>query len=237
MPKRALISVSDKAGIAEFAKRLSASGWEILSTGGTADVIRAGGTKVTDVAEVTQFPECFGGRVKTMHPLIMGGVLMRRGKDDSDAQKLGIEPIDMVVVNLYPFEDTAKSYKLKAKSYEELIEQIDIGGPTLLRSAAKNYKDVTVITDVDDYARVLEEIESNGDTSLDLRSELATKVFLRTAAYDSAILEALSEGKSKGSMVVNGIDLRYGENPHQWGRFYERYGESAGWTVLQEEKK
>lgn len=237
MPKRALISVSDKTGISDFAKRLCACGWEILSTGGTAEAMREAGIEVTDVSEVTEFPECFGGRVKTMHPRILGGVLMRRGQDDDDAQKLGIEPIDLVVVNLYPFEEGATSYKLQATSYDELIELIDIGGPTLLRSAAKNYKDVTVITNVEDYGRVIEQIEESGNTTMELRSELATAVFLRTAAYDSAILEALSGGENKGSMVVNAMDLRYGENPHQWGRFYERYGESAGWTVLQEEKK
>lgn len=233
MPKRALISVSDKSGLTDFAKRLTAAGWQILSTGGTAEALRGAGIDVVDVSEVTQFPECFGGRVKTMHPLIMGGVLMRRGQDDADAAKLGVEPIDMVVVNLYPFEETVA----KGITGDELIEQIDIGGPTLLRSAAKNFKHVTVITNLEDYDRVITEIEQSGDTSLELRSELATAVFLRTAAYDSAILEALSEGKNKGSMVVNGMDLRYGENPHQWGRFFERYGQSAGWKVLQEEKK
>lgn len=233
MPKRALISVSDKTGIAEFAKRLSAAGWEILSTGGTADAIRAEDTEVTDVSDVTQFPECFGGRVKTMHPLIMGGVLMRRGEDDADAKKLGIEPIDLVVVNLYPFEETVR----KGVTGDALIEQIDIGGPTLLRSAAKNHKYVTVITNPEDYERVIEQIEKNGDTSDSLREELATKVFLRTTAYDAAIVKALSQEESGAIVVTNRIDLRYGENPHQSGAFYELYDMPKPWTVLQEEKQ
>lgn len=235
MPKRALISVSDKTGISDFAKRLCACGWEILSTGGTAEAMREAGIEVTDVSEVTEFPECFGGRVKTMHPHIMGGILFRRedAEDAKEVEELGIEPIDMVIVNLYPFEETVKN----GTTGDELIEQIDIGGPTLLRSAAKNHKYVTVITDVADYDRVIEQIEKSDDTSDELRSELATKVFLRTAAYDSAITEALSGGENKGSMVVHAMNLRYGENPHQWGRFYERYNEPAGWTVLQEEKK
>lgn len=233
MPKRALISVSDKSGVVDFAKQLQANGWQILSTGGTADTMRGGGIDVIDVSEVTQFPECFGGRVKTMHPLIMGGVLMRRGQDDSDAKKLGIEPIDMVVVNLYPFEETVA----KGITGDALIEQIDIGGPTLLRSAAKNHKHVTVITDTADYDRIITEITANGDTSPELRAELATKVFARTTAYDSAIAKALSGAENQTLELGNKIELRYGENPHQTGAFYELNGQKKPWTVLQEEKK
>lgn len=241
--KRALISVSDKTGIGEFAKRLANAGYQILSTGGTADAIRKEGIDVIDVSEVTKFPECFSGRVKTMHPLIMGGVLMRRGEDDVDAEKLGIEPIDIVVVNLYPFEEGVGSRASGVGVDDALIELIDIGGPTLLRSAAKNHKYVTVITDPSDYDRVAQEIEQSGDTSPELRSELATKVFLRTAAYDATIVEALSEGQSCGWMLTNGTELRYGENPHQQGTYYDVYQSritdhgSRAWTVVQEEKQ
>ena len=240
MPKRALISVSDKSGISAFASRLADLGWEILSTGGTADVLRNDGVDVIDVSEVTQFPECFSGRVKTMHPLIMGGVLMRRGEDDSDAEKLGIKPIDMVVVNLYPFEETLEKMKdenRKWKVTEDLIEQIDIGGPTLLRSAAKNYKYVTVVTSTEDYDRVIEEIDRDGSTSDALRSQLAVAAFERTMAYDAAVTKALSDGKKGAIAFTNRIDLRYGENPHQSGAFYELYDTPKPWTVLQEEKK
>ncbi len=219
MPKRALISVSDKTGIVEFAKRLSAAGWEIISTGGTADVLEVEGIEVISVATVTGFPECFGGRVKTMHPKIMGGVLMRRedAQDAKKAKELGIDPIDMVVVNLYPFEEAL----MKGMTGDALIEQIDIGGPTLLRSAAKNHTSVTVICDAKDYDRVMQEIETDGDTSDALRAELAATVFLRTAAYDATITEALSGGKNTGVMLTKGMELRYGENPHQWGNFFE----------------
>lgn len=238
MPKRALISVSDKTGVADFGARLQKAGWQILSTGGTADALRDAGVNVIDVSEVTQFPECFGGRVKTMHPKITGGILMRRGEDDSDAQKLGVEPIDMVVVNLYPFEEGVRSKGSEVRSDDdELIELIDIGGPTMLRSAAKNYKDVTVVCDVDDYEKVIEEIEASEDTSLELREALAAKVFLRTAAYDGAIMKALSEEKNRSMIATNKMELRYGENPHQTGAYYDAYGLSRPWKVLQEEKK
>lgn len=233
MPKRALISVSDKSGVADFAKRLEAKGWQILSTGGTAEALRQAGVAVVDVSEVTKFPECFGGRVKTMHPMITGGILMRRGEDDADAEKLGVEPIDLVVVNLYPFEETVA----KGITGDDLIEQIDIGGPTMLRSAAKNFKDVTVITDIADYNRVITQIEAEGNTSLELRTELAVKVFERTMAYDAAITKALSQGEKGAVVVTNRIQLRYGENPHQSGAFYELYDMPKPWTVLQEEKQ
>ncbi|MBT4120157.1 MAG: bifunctional phosphoribosylaminoimidazolecarboxamide formyltransferase/IMP cyclohydrolase [Candidatus Peribacter sp.] len=235
MPKRALISVSDKTGVEEFAKRLMAAGYEIISTGGTLKVISDAGLDVIAVDDVTGFPECFSGRVKTMHPKIMGGVLYRRGDAEHEAQAkdLEITSIDMVVVNLYPFEETVA----KGITGDDLIEQIDIGGPTLLRSAAKNNNHVTVVCDIADYERVISEIESNGDTSQELRSELATKVFLRTAAYDTAITTALSEGKNRGLILTNGTALRYGENPHQTGTYCDLYGTDRAWKVIQEEKQ
>ena len=233
MPKRALISVSDKTGVAEFAKRLIAAGYEIISTGGTLKTISDAGIAVTAVDDVTGFPECFGGRVKTMHPKIMGGVLFRRGEDDADAKKMEIEPIDLVVVNLYPFEESVA----KGITGDELIKQIDIGGPTLLRSAAKNKNYVTVVCDVADYDRVMEQIEKDGDTSLELRSELAVKVFERTMAYDATITKALSGAEKGGILVRNRMELRYGENPHQQGYYYDLYEYDRAWKVIQEEKQ
>jgi phosphoribosylaminoimidazolecarboxamide formyltransferase/IMP cyclohydrolase len=227
MIKRALISVSDKSGIAEFATGLHKKGIEIISTGGTAKALADAGIPVTSVDDITKFPECFSGRVKTMHPLIMGGVLFRRGdkEHEKQAKELGIEPIDLVVVNLYPFES------------DQQIEQIDIGGPTLLRSAAKNHDSITVVCDVADYDRVLKEIQSDGDTSSDLRKELAAKVFKRTTVYDAAIASYFEEGDMDGLLLTNKRDLRYGENPHQHGAFYELSTGAAGWEVLQEEKQ
>ncbi|MDA1209231.1 MAG: bifunctional phosphoribosylaminoimidazolecarboxamide formyltransferase/IMP cyclohydrolase [bacterium] len=235
MPKKALLSVSDKSGLIDFAKGLIKADFELLSTGGTQKVLEEASIPVTPVEDLTEFPECFSGRVKTMHPKVMGGILYRRGdsQHEEEASKLGIDAIDIVVVNLYPFEDTVA----KGITGPELIEQIDIGGPTLLRSAAKNFHDVTVICDIADYDRVLEEINSNGDTSLETRQELSVKVFERTMAYDAAITSALSEGQKGAVLLTNRIDLRYGENPHQEGAFYEKYGEPKPWTVLQEEKQ
>jgi phosphoribosylaminoimidazolecarboxamide formyltransferase/IMP cyclohydrolase len=211
MPKRALISVSDKRGLIECAARLQELDFEILSTGGTHKALAQAGIDVTPVEHVTKFPECFDGRVKTMHPLLMGGILFRRGTDDDDAKKLGIEPIDLVIVNLYPFASNPS------------IEMIDIGGPTLLRSAAKNHESVTVICDPDDYNRVLDELKKGGSTSLSLRKELAGKVFLHTASYDALITEHLSYGGNTAVMLTQGENLRYGENPHQWGKYYRTY--------------
>jgi phosphoribosylaminoimidazolecarboxamide formyltransferase/IMP cyclohydrolase len=236
MKKRALISVSDKSGIEEFARKLTELGYEILSTGGTQRALEEAKIPVTPVEDITQFPECFGGRVKTMHPAIMGGVLYRRDneQDQKEAKEHGMNPIDIVVVNLYPFEETAKD---KSKSRKELIEQIDIGGPTLLRSAAKNHRDVTVICDSADYERVISELQADGETSSAHRAELAAKVFARTAAYDGAIAEVLSDGHNKGMVLSNALNLRYGENPHQWGQFFDVNGEERRWQVLQEEKQ
>ncbi len=230
--KRALLSVSDKAGITDFARGLVGAGYQIISTGGTLTHLTKEGIDVTSVEDITKFPECFGGRVKTMHPLIMGGILFRRENADDvkEAKKLGIEPIDIVVVNLYPFKKTAED---PSKTDAEIIEQIDIGGPTLLRSAAKNHTSVTVVCDSADYDRILSELKKSGETSLELRAELAAKVFLHTAAYDAMIAEYLSEGQTMGVILTQGTPLRYGENPHQWGKYYGLFEpvESGKWKV------
>ncbi|MSR86747.1 bifunctional phosphoribosylaminoimidazolecarboxamide formyltransferase/IMP cyclohydrolase [Candidatus Peribacteria bacterium] len=212
VPGYALLSVSDKTGIEPFGRMLVGLGYKLLSTGGTQKALDAAKIPVTAVEELTKFPECFGGRVKTMHPLIMGGILFRRENADDvkEAKKLGIEPIDLVVVNLYPFADKPDS------------EMIDIGGPTLLRSAAKNHSNVTVVCDPKDYDRVIAELQ-RGDVSPRLRQDLAAKVFLHTAAYDAMITEWMSDGKNTGVMLGDGMNLRYGENPHQWGKYFEMY--------------
>lgn len=229
---RALLSVSDKTGIVDLGKRLQQCGWEILSTGGTQKTLQDHGVTVTPVENVTQSPECFGGRVKTMHPKIMGGILMRRDNpsDMQEAKEQGIEPIDLVVVNLYPFEETLKKNVDRAA----LIEQIDIGGPTLLRSAAKNAAFVTVICDAADYERAITQIE-NGEVTRESRQELAKKAFAQTAAYDALIAETLSEGMYAGCMLHNRTTLRYGENPHQWGRYYDLWNTKRLWKIVQEE--
>lgn len=225
--RRALFSVSDKDGIVGFAKQLIAAGFEIVSTGGTQKALEEARIPVTHIEKVTRFPECFGGRVKTMHPLVMGGILFKRSDacHVTEAEKLEIVPVDVVVVNLYPFKATIQKLGFNPDSPEalpdEAIEQIDIGGPTLLRSAAKNHASVTVVCDPADYARVAEQIAASGDTSLGFRRELAGKAFLHTAAYDSLIAESMSGGTVDGITLVDGLRLRYGENPHQWGKFYE----------------
>jgi len=188
--KRALISVTDKTGVADFAKALHEMGVEIISTGGTARVIREAGVPVTDVSEVTGFPEMLDGRVKTLHPKIHGGILAIRSNPEHMEQlkEQGIDPIDLVVVNLYAFEKTVE----RGASLEEAIENIDIGGPTLLRASAKNFRDVTVVVDPADYQRVLAEMkENNGETTLKTRFELARKVFETTSQYDTAIYQYL----------------------------------------------
>src|SRR5437762_7258808 len=186
--QRALISVFDKTGIVEFAKRLAALKIEILSTGGTAKLLREAGIEVRDVSDFTGWPEMLGGRVKTLHPKVHGGLLFRRGHADDQKQRAehGIAPIDLVVVNLYPFEATAAKAGLTA---EELIENIDIGGPTMLRSAVKNFESVTVVMDPADYELVASELESSGtvSTTLPRRMELARKVFATTSRYDGLI--------------------------------------------------
>lgn len=188
--ERALISVTDKTGIIEFAKELQNLDIEVISTGGTAKTLKEGGIKVVDISEVTGFPEILGGRVKTLHPLVHGGILFKR--DDQEhletVKKHHIKSIDLVVVNLYAFDKAVSS----GADLETAIENIDIGGPTLLRAAAKNFKYVTVIIDPKDYFQVLEEIKKDGNTSLKTRFELAKKVFKITSQYDKMIFEYLS---------------------------------------------
>lgn len=238
--RRALLSVSDKDGLLDFARILAAAGFEIVSTGGTQKLLEEAGIPVTHVEQVTQFPECFGGRVKTMHPLIMGGILYKRedSKQVQEAEKLNIVPVDVVVVNLYPFKTTIQKigYHPEAGSPlpEAAVEQIDIGGPTLLRSAAKNAASVTVVCDPSDYRRVGEAIASDGVTTEELRRELSAKAFLHTAIYDSLIAETMSGGNVDGITLLHGRTLRYGENPHQWGKFYEIEGSpEQQWKQLQ----
>ncbi len=188
MIKRALISVSDKSGIVEFARALSEMGVELISTGGTAKLLVEEGIKVTKVSEVTNFPEIMDGRVKTLHPKIHGGILAVRDSEShvQAMEENGIEGIDLVVINLYPFEKTVES----GADFAECVEQIDIGGPAMVRAAAKNHKFVTIITAALDYERVLKEIKENdGATSAKLRRELAAKAYARTAEYDTIISE------------------------------------------------
>ena len=190
--KRAVISVSNKKGIVEFAKALSSMGVEILSTGGTAKALREAGITVKDVSEYTGFPEMLDGRVKTLHPKIHGGLLSRRNnpKDMEEIKKHGINTIDMVVVNLYPFEETISK---PGVTFEEAIENIDIGGPTMLRSASKNFQDVAVIVDPSNYDKIIDEMKNlKGDLSFKTRLELATKVFSHTSRYDTIITNYLT---------------------------------------------
>lgn len=225
MKKRALLSVSDKSGILEFAQELEKMGYEILSTGGTKRFLEENGVGITAVDEVTGFPEILEGRVKTLHPLIHGGLL---GKpDDQEHQRQmaenGISPIDIVCVNLYPFRETISKPDV---SVEDAIENIDIGGPTMLRSAAKNHAYVTVIVDASDYAIVIEELRSSSETTAETRRRLAAKVFRHTAAYDSYISNYLTEltGEDFPEALTLTYELaqplRYGENPHQKAAFY-----------------
>ncbi|HMD42989.1 MAG TPA: bifunctional phosphoribosylaminoimidazolecarboxamide formyltransferase/IMP cyclohydrolase [Candidatus Acidoferrum sp.] len=238
--ERALLSVFDKTGIVDFARRLAALQIEILSTGGTAKLLRDEKISVKDVSEFTNWPEMLGGRVKTLHPRVHGGLLYRRNRaeDEKQAKEHGILPIDLVVVNLYPFEATAAKGYLPA---EELIENIDIGGPTMLRSAAKNFETVTVISDPSDYDRVATELEAGNGTSLQLRLELARKVFATTSRYDGLItmeLERLTLEASHLQVAHRAKlperlhlslrlkqELRYGENPHQAAGLYTPAGQ------------
>jgi phosphoribosylaminoimidazolecarboxamide formyltransferase / IMP cyclohydrolase len=227
--KRALLSVSNKSGLVPFAQRLSKMGVEIVSTGGTAALLKKEGVPHVEMEQFTGFPEILGGRVKTLHPKVHGGLLFVRNDPDHQQQveTNQIEPIDLVVVNLYPFEATIHKPEVKL---EEAIEQIDIGGPSMLRSAAKNYRFVTVVTDPADYNQVLEELDlHNGETTLALREQLAIKVFLTTSRYDSVIAGYLNrEQATLGSYAVSlplEMRLRYGENPHQSASLYGRFGD------------
>ena len=240
--RRALISVSDKTGVEEFARQLAALGVEIISTGGTAKLLREKGIATREVAELTGWPEMLGGRVKTLHPKVHGGILFRRGDagDQAAIAQHDISPIDLVAVNLYPFEATAAKENLSA---EELIENIDIGGPAMLRSAAKNFRDVVVICDPSDYSRVAEILKASGDVDLATRSDLARKVFAATSHYDGLIameLERLSARESELELSarsdmperlhlahVRAQVMRYGENPHQHAALYVAAGQAA----------
>lgn len=240
MIRRALISVSDKTGIVEFAKALEGLGVEIISTGGTARLLSENGVKVIPVSEVTGFPEILGGRLKTLHPKIHGGLLALRSSEVHLKQisELGIEPIDLVAVNLYPFKHTIEK---PGVTFEEAIENIDIGGPAMLRSAAKNHENVIVICDPEDYGRVLKELKSKGEVGRELRRKLALKVFEHTSHYDAMISDYLrstvlaDESEEKDvfpkdlTLAFEKVqDLRYGENPHQRAAFYREMGDITG---------
>lgn len=224
--KRALISVSDKTGIIQLVEQLTALGIEVVSTGGTKQKIEEAGLPVTGISNVTKFPEILGGRVKTLHPNVHGGLLAMRGNEQHEKEltEHNITPIDLVVVNLYPFQATISK---ESTTFADAIENIDIGGPTMLRAAAKNHNDVTVIVDPADYDQVLEELKEHGETSLETRRKLAAKVFRHTAAYDAVIANYLTKEadeefpESYTVTYTKKQDLRYGENPHQNAAFYE----------------
>ncbi|HET7748007.1 MAG TPA: bifunctional phosphoribosylaminoimidazolecarboxamide formyltransferase/IMP cyclohydrolase [Terriglobales bacterium] len=241
--QRAILSVTDKTGLVEFARRLAGLGVELISTGGTARLLRDSGVAVKDISELTGFPEMLDGRVKTLHPKVHGGILHMRAKPEHQAAvaEHGIAPIDMVVVNLYAFEKTAAK---PGVPFEELIENIDIGGPSMIRSAAKNFHDVAVVTSPADYAAIAEEMSrTNGELSLETRWRLAQRAFATTAAYDSAIASTLERVSLNGRFSLpaeaagfpqnlrlnfrKAMDLRYGENPHQKAAMYTD-GSGAG---------
>ena len=225
MAKKALISVSDKTGIVDFAKKLTSYGYEIISTGGTLKVLNEAGVKAVDISSVTGFPECLDGRVKTLHPKVHAGLLaMRDNKEHMDfLKKMEIDPIDIVVVNLYPFKETVKKPGIDLQT---AIENIDIGGPTMLRSAAKNYQDVAVLVDPQDYAKVLDEL-SEGGIKKETKFYLMYKVYQHTSYYDTLIANYLRqkldiEFPEKFTMAFDKAqDMRYGENPHQKAVFYK----------------
>ncbi|MCH9740180.1 MAG: bifunctional phosphoribosylaminoimidazolecarboxamide formyltransferase/IMP cyclohydrolase [Epsilonproteobacteria bacterium] len=221
---RALLSVSDKNGIVEFAQGLEKQGWEIISTGGTYKKLSEAGVKVIEIDEVTKFPECFEGRVKTLNPYVHGGILHKRGDEGhvAQAKELGVEGIDLVCVNLYPFKATIE----RTEDFGEIIENIDIGGPTMVRSAAKNFNDVLIVTDAGDYGSVIEALENKTD-SLEFRRNLMIKAFEHTAGYDGMIANYMNKRFNQGfgeHQFITGkkvFDTRYGENPHQQGALYE----------------
>ena len=231
---KALISVSDKTGIVEFAKRLEKQGIEIISTGGTYQKLKEEGIKVMEISELTGFPECLDGRVKTLHPIVHAGILARRDKQEHRKQleELKIDTIDFVIVNLYPFKETILK---DGVSLEECIENIDIGGPTMLRSAAKNYQDVTVITNPEDYEIVLKELEENGTVSKDTKFRLMQAVFEHTANYDAMIANYIKEQRKDESLPEKLTltyekvqEMRYGENPHQKAALYKEIKKCEG---------
>ncbi|MFM7275597.1 MAG: bifunctional phosphoribosylaminoimidazolecarboxamide formyltransferase/IMP cyclohydrolase, partial [Gammaproteobacteria bacterium] len=225
--RRALISVSDKTGVADFARALAALGVEILSTGGTHKLLAGAGIAVREVSDYTGFPEMMDGRVKTLHPKVHGGILGRRDQDFSVMAAHDIAPIDLVVVNLYPFEATVAK---PGCDLPTAIENIDIGGPTMVRSAAKNHRDVAIVVDAADYPRVLAELQAGGGTRLATRFDLAVKAFEHTARYDGAIANYLGCRTGAGeperfprtfsTQYRKAQAMRYGENPHQSAAFY-----------------
>lgn len=233
-PARALISVSDKTGIVDFAKALHTAGVEILSTGGTASLLDSEGVPVTEVSSYTGFPEMMDGRVKTLHPKVHGGILGRRGTDDAVMNEHDISPIDMVVVNLYPFQQTVADPNCDLPT---AIENIDIGGPTMVRSAAKNHKDVAIVVDAGDYSDLIDEINAGG-LMYKTRFKLATKAFEHTARYDGAIANHLGRIQEDGNKAdfartfnvqfKRKQTMRYGENPHQKAAFYVEENASVG---------
>jgi phosphoribosylaminoimidazolecarboxamide formyltransferase/IMP cyclohydrolase len=229
--RRALISVSNKSGIVELARKLNNIGVELLSTGGTARLIAEQDIAVTEISTHTGFPEMMAGRVKTLHPKVHGGILGRRGIDDAVMQEHGIEPIDLVVINLYPFQQTVANPDC---SLEEAIENIDIGGPAMVRAAAKNHASVTVVVDPEDYPKLLQEIETNGEVSDATRFSLAIKAYEHTAQYDGAIAnyfghmvqspEDQAFPRTLNLQFQHTLAMRYGENPHQAAAFYTMQG-------------
>jgi phosphoribosylaminoimidazolecarboxamide formyltransferase/IMP cyclohydrolase len=245
---RALISVSDKTGLVDFARGLAARGFELVSTGGTARALQDGGLEVIPISDVTGFPEMMDGRVKTLHPLVHGGILARRshGGDLESAVAHGITLIDLVAVNLYPFARAAAN---PATPFDALIEEIDIGGPSLVRAAAKNFQDVLVVVSPSDYGAVLGQLDRAGGPSREFRFDLARKAFAHTGSYDSAIAATLAtirggdEGFTRDALAVpppmlnislrKVRHLRYGENPHQQAALYEGFGSYPGGTLLQ----
>ncbi|OQB16082.1 MAG: Bifunctional purine biosynthesis protein PurH [Firmicutes bacterium ADurb.Bin193] len=233
MAKRALISVSDKTGVVDFARELCALGYEIISTGGTSKTLEDAGIKVINVSDVTGFPECLDGRVKTLHPKVHAGILAIRSDDEhmKTLKTLDVEPIDILAVNLYPFKQTILK---EGVTFEEAIENIDIGGPTMIRAAAKNHRDVAVVVDPADYGLLIDALKAGG-LSEEQRARLAFKVFEHTASYDAMIADFL--GKVTGQDRLRNTltltfekaqDMRYGENPHQSAAFYREIGKLSG---------
>ncbi len=230
MKKRAIISVSDKTGVVEFAKGLEELGFEIISTGGTAKALTEAGIEVIGISDITSYPECLDGRVKTLHPLIHAGILAMRSNEEHMRQlgEIGAQPIDVVCVNLYPFKSTILK---PGVTLEEAVENIDIGGPTMIRSAAKNWQDVSVIVDPADYQTVIDEYKENGEVSRETKFRLSGKVFNHTAAYDALIAEYMRKQRGDSPFEQNFTrtyekvqDMRYGENPHQQAAFYKEVG-------------
>jgi len=242
MKKRALISLTDKTGVVEFAQNLGKLGFEIISTGGTAKVLSDAGIPVIGVSDITGFPECLDGRVKTLHPKIHAGVLAVRSNPEHMQQlkDLGVDTIDIVAINLYPFKATVLKEGVER---EEIIENIDIGGPTMLRAASKNYQDVAVIVDPADYATVVNELQSSGTVSVDTKLKLAYKVFEHTSAYDTMIASYLRKETNSPLLPDNFTmtfekvqSMRYGENPHQNAAFYKEVGKDFDGTLAAAEQ-